>query len=44
VGGGLNEFAKVDIKTGHLTALMNNVLSAPHGLVFIPSEDDDERE
>jgi hypothetical protein len=37
--GSLNEFARVDLKTGMLTALIPN-LSAPHGLVFVPEDED----
>jgi hypothetical protein len=39
--GSLNEFGKVDLKTGLVHALVNN-LQAPHGLVFVPNEDDEE--
>jgi hypothetical protein len=39
--GSLNEFAKVDLKTGRVTALVNN-LNAPHGLVFVPQRNDDD--
>jgi len=34
--GSLNEFAKVNLATGFVTAIVPN-LNAPHGLVFIPS-------
>ena len=37
--GSLNEFAKVDLATGFVTAIVPN-LNAPHGLVFIPSGND----
>jgi hypothetical protein len=37
--GSLNEFARVDLKTGFLTALITT-LSAPHGLVFVPQDED----
>jgi hypothetical protein len=37
--GSLNEFAKVDLATGFVTAIVPN-LKAPHGLVFIPSGND----
>ena len=36
--GSLNEFARVDLKTGLLTALVPN-LKAPHGLVFVASDE-----
>jgi hypothetical protein len=37
--GSLNEFARVDLNTGYLTALLSN-LNAPHGMVFIPESED----
>jgi hypothetical protein len=37
--GSLNEFARVDLKTGMLTALVPN-LKAPHGLVFVAATED----
>ena len=37
--GILNEFAKVDLATGFVTAIVPN-LNGPHGLVFIPSGND----
>jgi hypothetical protein len=39
--GSLNEVAKVDTKTGLVTALVNN-LKAPHGLVFVHEREDDQ--
>jgi DNA-binding beta-propeller fold protein YncE len=38
--GSLNELAKVDMSTGRVTALVRN-LSGPHGLAFLPHNDDD---
>ena len=35
--GSLNQFVKVDLKTGMVTALVTH-LNAPHGLVFVPNE------
>jgi hypothetical protein len=35
--GSLNEFAKVDLETGFVTAIVPN-LKGPHGLVFITSD------
>jgi sugar lactone lactonase YvrE len=37
--GSLNEFAAVDITTGRVTALVSN-LNGPHGLEFLPNEED----
>jgi hypothetical protein len=39
--GNLNELATVDTTTGSVTAQVIN-LKAPHGLVFVPRDDDDE--
>jgi hypothetical protein len=39
--GSLNEFARVDLETGFLTALVAN-LKAPHGLVFVAGDDQGE--
>jgi hypothetical protein len=36
--GSLNQFVKVNLETGVVTALISN-LNAPHGLVFIPKND-----
>jgi hypothetical protein len=41
--GSLNQFVKVDLKTGMVTALVTH-LSAPHGLVFVPQSDEGEGE
>jgi hypothetical protein len=38
--GSLNEFVRVNIETGVVTSVVNN-LNAPHGLVFIPKSDDE---
>jgi hypothetical protein len=37
--GSLKEFAKVDLETGFVTAIVPN-LNGPHGLVFVPSDND----
>lgn len=37
--GSLNEFARVDLETGLLKALVPN-LNAPHGLIFVAQDDD----
>jgi len=39
----LNEFAKVDLKTGLVHALVNN-LNGPHGLVFVPHREGEDQE
>ncbi len=39
--GSLNELAVVDIRTGLTTPLVNN-LSGPHGLEFVPDDDDEQ--
>jgi hypothetical protein len=39
--GSVNEFARVDLKNGMLTSLVPN-LNAPHGLVFVPQDEDRE--
>ena len=38
--GSVKEFAQVDLETGFVTVIVPN-LNGPHGLVFIPSDDND---
>jgi hypothetical protein len=41
--GSLNQFDRLDLKTGVVTSMLNTSLNAPHGLAFVP-KDDDEKE
>jgi hypothetical protein len=41
--GSLNELASVDLKTGKVSAFVPN-LNGPHGLVFVPSNEEDGHE